>query len=74
MNAKATTFLGLITIICAIGMVFDWGIISSIFIALAGVLMVTREPHQTSGLSAVLAGFGYFALIFVGLMFAPINP
>lgn len=36
--------------------------------------MVTREPHQTSGLSAVLAGFGYFALLFVGLMFAPINP
>lgn len=26
MNAKVTTFLGLITIICAIGMVFDWGI------------------------------------------------
>ncbi|WP_231188282.1 hypothetical protein [Haladaptatus sp. DYF46] len=73
LDAKAATFIGLVTLVCAVFLIKDWGIISSIFLALAGGYMVTRKPQHFTGISVITTMFFYGVLVFIGLFFSPVS-
>lgn len=73
LDAKTATLIGLVTLVCAVLLITDWGIISSIFLAIAGGYMITRKPKNFTGISVITTMFVYLVLLFIGLFFSPVS-
>ncbi|WP_231189501.1 hypothetical protein [Haladaptatus sp. DYF46] len=73
LDAKTATFIGVVTLVCAVFLIKDWGIISSIFLAIAGGYMVTRKPQHFTGISVITTMILYGILVFISIVFAPVS-
>jgi hypothetical protein len=73
MDAKASTIFGLATLAGAVAALSAWGIVSFCFLVLAGVLAISLKPHNVRGLSGLAAKLGYLVLVFLSIVFAPVN-
>lgn len=73
MDAKASTIIGFATLLGAVAALDEWGIISFIFLVLAGILAISLKPHNVRGLKGLAAKIGYLALVFISIMFAPVS-
>lgn len=71
LTAASARIIGVLTIIAAIGAAGAWGIIPALFIGLAGVVLLTRNAHNSHGIRNILAGVTWWALITIGIATSP---